>query len=170
MSRAYLIEGPVAAGKSTFSEGLSQKIGAPHFNLDAWMTKLFRPDRPATGTMEWYIERKERCIEQIWDIALRVLNSKCDVILELGLIQREGRRAMYERIEESGHKFLVYVLDAPREERRERVRHRNFEKGSTFSMEVSDEVFEIASNMWEEPDSIECAEQEIVFVSHTTAG
>ena len=133
------------------------------------MTQLFQPDRPAGGSIEWYIARKDRCLEQIWDVALRMLNTNCDVILELGLIQGESRRAMYQRIEESGHKVLVYVLDAPREERRERVRYRNLEKGSTFSMAVSDEIFEMASNMWEEPDEIECTEQEVIFKTHTTA-
>ncbi len=164
LAKVYLIEGPVGAGKSTFSEGLSQKMNAPHINLDSWLSRLFVPDRPATGVMEWYVERKDRCIGQIWDVALRILDSRCDVVLELGLLQPENRRAMYQRIEESGHKLMIYVLNAPREERRDRVRYRNVEKGSTFSMEVSDEIFELASDMWEEPDDIECEEQEIIFV------
>ena len=166
MATVYLIEGPVGAGKSTFSKDLSQKINAPHMNLDSWMAELFRPDRPATGAIDWYIERKQRCIEQIWDVALRTLNTNCDVILELGLIQRDSRRAMYERIEESGHKILLYVLDASKEERRERVRSRNINKGETFSMEVPDAIFEIASDMWEEPDDSEYDKQEVIWVGH----
>lgn len=169
MAKVILIEGPVGAGKSTFSEDLSQKVDAPHINLDSWMARLFRPDRPVTGTIEWYVERKKRCVEQIWDVALQVLNSKCDVILELGLVQSESRREMYERIKESGHEVLVYVLDAPREERKERVRYRNLNKGSTYSMEVPDEIFEIASDMWEEPIDIECEEQDVIFVPQSTA-
>ena len=165
MAKVILVEGPVGAGKSTFSEDLSQKINASHINMDSWMAKLFRPDRPTTAVIEWYVERKERCVEQIWDVALRVLDSKCDVILELGLVQSESRRRMYQRIKESGHEILVYVLDGPREERKERVRNRNLNKGSTFSMEVPDEIFEIASNMWEEPNDIECEEQEVIFVT-----
>lgn len=169
MAKVILVEGPVGSGKSTFSENLSQKIDAPHINLDSWMARLFRPDRPAAAVIDWYVERKERCIEQIWDVALRILNSKCDVILELGLIQSERRREMYTRIKESGHEVRVYVLDGPREERKERVRKRNLNKGSTFSMEVSDEIFEIASDMWEEPNDIECGEQEVIFVPISTA-
>lgn len=165
MSKIYLVEGPVGAGKSTYSEGLSQRIKAPHLNLDSWMARLFRPDRPATGTIEWYVERKERCIEQIWDVALGTLESGCDVILELGLVQYASRQAMYKRAEESGHNIVVYVLDAPRQERRERVRSRNIEKGNTFSMEIPDAIFEIASDMWEEPNDIECDKYEVIFVS-----
>ena len=169
MSKVFLIEGPVGAGKSTFSNYLSQQINAPHINLDSWMARLFRPDRPSTGIIEWYVERKERCVDQIWDVALRVLNSGCDVILELGLIQLESRQAMYERIKDSGHEILVYVLDAPREERRERVRNRNLIELSTFSMVVPDEIFEMASNLWEEPNDAECEDQEVIFIPQSTA-
>lgn len=35
----YLIEGPVGAGKSTFSKDLSQKIGAPYMSLGWFSTK-----------------------------------------------------------------------------------------------------------------------------------
>ena len=120
----------------------------------------------SSGVMRWYVERKERCIEQIWLVAKSILNANRDVILELGLIQRSSRQSMYARASDSGHELLVYVLDAPKDVRRERVRLRNLEKGTTYSMEVSDEVFEIASSMWEEPGDAECSEQAIEFVEH----
>ncbi|MEJ2681019.1 MAG: AAA family ATPase, partial [Gammaproteobacteria bacterium] len=85
MSKIYLVEGPVGSGKSTFAEQQALEINAPHINLDSWMVNLFRPDRPTSGTMEWYIERKERCIEQIWLVAKSILDANFDVILELGL-------------------------------------------------------------------------------------
>ncbi|MEP1742542.1 MAG: ATP-binding protein [Kangiellaceae bacterium] len=169
MATVILVEGPVGAGKSTFSEDLSHKVAAPHINLDSWMARLYRPDRPTTSVIEWYVERKERCIGQVWDVAFRILNCKCNVILELGLVQSKRRREMYERIKGSGHEVLVYVLDCPREVRKERVRNRNLNKGSTFSMEVPDEIFEIASDMWEEPNDIECEEQQVIFVPQSTA-
>lgn len=165
MSKIYLVEGPVGSGKSTYSEQLSLQTSAPNISLDTWMVNLFRPDRPSSGVTEWYVERKERCIEQIWDVARKILDASCDVILELGLIHVSSRRAMYARVSETDHELVVYMLDAPKEVRRERVRQRNLEKGATFSMEVSDEVFEMASNMWEEPDDVECREHRIEFVA-----
>ena len=169
MSKIYLVEGPVGSGKSTYSEQLSLQTSAPNISLDTWMVNLFRPDRPSSGVTEWYVERKERCIEQIWDVARKILDASCDVILELGLIHASSRRAMYARVSETGHELVVYVLDAPKEVRRERVRQRNLEKGATFSMEVPDDVFEMASNMWENPDEVECREQNIVFVATSPA-
>jgi len=165
LSKVFLIEGPVGAGKSTFSIDLSQKVNAPHINLDSWMVKLFRPDRPSKNIIEWYGVRKERCVDQIWDVALRILNTGCDVILELGLIHAQSRQTMYRCIKDSGHEILIYVLDASKEERRERVRNRNLHRGQTFSMEVSEDVFETASNMWEKPGDAECEHQEVIFVS-----
>lgn len=166
MAKIYFIEGPVGAGKSTFATNLSQEKHAPHLNLDAWMTTLFRADRPSTNLVAWYTERKERCIAQIWETARKILDANCDVILELGLIQRENRYAMYKRVQECRYDSLVYVLDVPRDIRWDRVQKRNAEKGDTFSMEVSREVFEFASNMWEAPDPIEVNEQNIEFISY----
>lgn len=164
MTCLYLIEGPVGAGKSTFAQHLSREIAAPHLNLDAWMARLFRPDRPDTDVMTWYVARKARCIEQIWEVATAMLDTGHPVVLELGLIQRDSRYAFYERVARSGHALQVCLLDAPISVRHDRVRCRNLEQGSTYAMDVSDEVFELASALWEAPDAAERAAQKIVFV------
>ena len=51
----------------------------------------------------------------------------------------------------------------PRKERLRRVQARNVERGETFAMEVSDEVFAMASDMWEPVDGVEIAGRNIVF-------
>lgn len=155
MPAIYIIEGPVGSGKSTFCYELSNKVRAPHFNLDAWMVRLFRPDRPNTGVFEWYSERKQRCILQIWDIAKKTLESGCSVILELGLIRSEDRINFYQMAQGTGHPLEIFVLDVSRNIRRERVRKRNVEQGPSFSMEVPDHIFELASDMWEAPSEKE---------------
>ena len=68
MSKIYLIEGPVGSGKSTLASKLSNEFSAPRLILDKWMTILFSPDRPDSDFIGWYLERKDRCIEQIWDV------------------------------------------------------------------------------------------------------
>jgi predicted kinase len=113
----------------------------------------------------WYLERKDRCTEVIWNAAQRIVAVGTDVVLELGLIQRQSREAFYKRSEASGLSLSVYVLDAPREVRRERVRRRNGEKGHTLSMVVPDHVFNIASDMWEAPDEDEIRMRAIRCIS-----
>jgi predicted kinase len=164
MPTVHLIEGPVGAGKSTYAMALASRCGTTHIALDAWFAVLFSPDRPAQDFIPWYIERKERLLNVIWSHAGHLLNTGCDVVLELGLIQQAPRVEFCRRVLGEGHDLVLHVLDAPLEVRRKRVRNRNEEKGATFSMVVPDHVFDLASKLWQPPDEIECAEFTVSFV------
>ncbi|NMV36417.1 AAA family ATPase [Ralstonia insidiosa] len=155
MPTIHLVEGPVGAGKTTYVASLRQQYHAPSLILDAWFAKLFSPDRPAEGLLSWYVERKERCLSQIWATACDILEAGHDVILELGLVEKASRQHFYARVEDTGYPLTIHVLDAPRDVRRERVRTRNREKGATFAMEVPDAFFEMASDRWEPLDDLE---------------
>jgi hypothetical protein len=61
--------------------------------------------------------------------------------------------------------LALYLLVASREVRRERVMRRNVEKGPTFSMVVPAPFFEMASDVWEEPDELEITEHRIKTIS-----
>ena len=155
MPTIHLVEGPVGAGKSTHAAGLSRQFNAPRLILDEWMVVLFRPDRPQHEFMTWYENRKHRCIEQIWRVAGDILDTGSDVVLELGLVQQVLREDFYQRVDATGFDLQVWVVDAPREVRRERVRARNREQGATYQMEVSDEIFDLADAAWQPPDDRE---------------
>lgn len=165
MPKIYLIEGPVGAGKSTFAASLATRVSGLHIALDAWFVQLFSPDRPSTEIMPWYIERKARLLDHIWNHAQAVLACGTPPVLELGLVQRRSREDIYERAHEARVELALYLLVASREVRRERVMRRNIEKGPTFSMVVSAPFFEMASDLWEEPDELEIAENRIERVS-----
>ena len=161
----HLIIGPVGAGKSTFARKLAQQQRAVLLVLDDWMAQLYGADeRPATGRIEWYLERRDRCLEQIWKLTTALCEVGTRVVLEIGLIRRAEREAFYRRVEDAGHDLTVYVLDAPREVRRERVMRRNEERGETFAQVVPLEFFELASDMWEPPDDDEASERSIRHV------
>lgn len=156
MTQLHLIIGPVGAGKSTYARTLTAKHGAVMLVLDDWMARLYGADaRPPTGRIEWYVERRDRCLAQIWDVTERIVEAGASVVLEVGLIQRAEREAFYAQVDAAGYELAVYVVDAPRDVRRERVRKRNEEKGATFHTVVSLEFFELASDMWQEPDAEE---------------
>jgi len=169
MPKVHVIEGPVGAGKSTFAASLAPRTNGVHIALDEWFARLFSPDRPGGAIVPWYLERKERLLELIWDHSRRILVAGTDVILEIGLIQRQQRVQFCDRIRSDGFDLVLYILDEPRDMRRQRVQLRNTEKGSTFSMVVPDHVFEVASDMWEAPDDIERSEIAIEYVSSTNA-
>ena len=165
MPKVHLVEGPVGAGKSTYASTLVRQTNGVHVALDAWFAALFSPDRPQSDFIPWYVERKDRLLALIWSHSRRILASGTDVILELGLIQRQSRGTFCREIQDEGFELVVHVLDAPLDVRRERVRRRNAEKGSTFAMVVPDHVFEMASQLWEAPDDDECSEYPVNFVS-----
>lgn len=165
MATIHLVEGPVGAGKSTFAARLALSRGAPHLNLDEWMATLFSPDRPGDGFMPWYAERKDRCIRQIWDVTCELLDHGISAVLELGLVRAADRAGFYARVDATDYEMRVYLLDAPLERRRQRVRERNRQRTGTFRMEVSEEVFDLANGFWEEPSEVECRERHIELVS-----
>ncbi|XOV83114.1 MAG: AAA family ATPase [bacterium] len=160
----FLIEGPVGAGKSTYARHLAERHKALHLNLDEWMVVLFRPDRPEADFLQWYTNRKDRCIEQIWATALKCNQMDIAVVLELGLVQQADRIAFYDRATDAGIDLQVMVLDAPREERMARVQKRNLEQGDTFQMLVSDEIFAIADAAWQAPDDREFQQRCITMI------
>lgn len=157
MAKIILIEGPVGAGKTRFALQLMAKNNAVRFALDEWMATLFSPDRPSLPERipEWYLQRKQRCLDLIWNMSSEILDSGNDVLLELGLIRRIDREAFFERIQ--SYQVQLFVLDAPRSVRRERVKNRNMERGATFAMDVPDAMFEFANSLWEPLDDTEYA-------------
>lgn len=170
MPRIHLLEGPVGAGKSTFARHLTARHAAPILVLDDWMATLFGPDRPAESVpmparVRWYMERKARCLDQLWKVASGVLDAGSDVVLELGLVQAHARQSFYGWVDAGAYDLTVYVLDAPREVRRARVQARNRARGETWSMDVSDAFFDHASDLWEPPDATECADRDVQFVN-----
>lgn len=167
MSSVYLVEGPVGAGKSTYARELARRTRGVHFALDAWFATLFSPDRPPGAFSPlWYVERKQRLLDAIWNQGREIAATGTDVILELGLIQRAPRRAFCERVQAEGFDVVMQVLDAAPDVRLARVRRRNTEQGETFAMVVTDEMFERASGLWEPPDDLECEMCRVEFIQH----
>jgi predicted permease len=108
------------------------------------------------------VERAVLCAYQIWSVAQPILDAGVSVVLEIGLLQRHQRESFYGRV--TGRELTIHVLDAAREVRRARVEQRNRTQGATFSMVVPPAVFELASDLWEPPDALECEERDVRFV------
>lgn len=163
-AHVHLVVGPVGSGKSTFARGLARRERAARLNLDEWMTRLFTPDRPSSGVIEWYRERAARCVDQIWSLSQALLEIGTPLVLEIGLISRAERARFYERVDECGYGLTIHVVDAPRELRRVRVAERNAQRGDTFCMVVPPEIFELASDLWEPLNDAEQAGRDVCVV------
>lgn len=147
----HLLVGPAGSGKTTYARQRIVHSPAMFLDVDTCMVRLFRDDpRPAESVMAWYLDRRERCRGLLWDVALSALRCGTDVFLEFGLLQRVEREAFYERARAEDLAFVVYVFDAPRAVRRERVANRNRSPGD-YTQIVPPEFFERASDAWEPP-------------------
>ena len=153
--RLHLIVGPVGAGKSTFARKLAARRQAIFFDLDSWMVRLYGQDvRPTENVIGWYLERRERVRGLLWATSLDVIATGTDVLLEAGLVSLAERQAFYEKAQDEDIELTVYLVDAPREVRRERVMARNA-AAVEHTQIVPIEFFEKASDAWEPPSSAE---------------
>ncbi len=151
MTQVHLLLGPVGAGKSTLAQALVREHGAVWLELDAWMARLFRADRPDddAALATWYSERAARCEAQIWATAEGIVAVGTPVVLELGLLERRLRERVVRRVERAGWSMTVHIVRTPRDLRWERVVGRNRDGGGTAGRIVSEAIFAIASDRWE---------------------
>ena len=159
-----MLIGPVGAGKTTYARARVARSPMVLFDLDAWMVRLFGADpRPPGDVVTWYLERRDRCRKLIWDLTLNVVDCAGDVLLEIGLVGKQERAAFYEQVRAERLELRVYLVDAPRDVRRERVAQRNRSPGP-FTQIVPPEFFERASDAWEPPSESEHVDWGIVDV------
>lgn len=150
-----LIVGPVGAGKTTFARQHVAREGGVFLDLDSWMVRLYGKDtRPNENVLAWYLERRERCRMLLWDISLDIVGSGTDVFLELGLVSAIERQAFYSKARDADLELTVYLADASRDVRRQRVIQRNNSAGQHTQV-VPLEFFERASDAWEPPSEDE---------------
>jgi len=160
----HLLIGPVGAGKTTYGRRQAAQAGAVFLDLDTWMVRLFGADsRPQENVLAWYLERRDRVRELLWDLTLDLLRSGLEIFLELGLVTTAEREAFYERARAEELPLRVYLVDAPRDLRRQRVAQRNQAPGE-FTQRVPLEHFERASDLWQPPSETERAAHAILDV------
>ncbi len=160
----HLICGSTGAGKSTYAKMLSNDIGAIHFSVDDWMTSLFGPDLENPMDWKWISERALRCENQIISTACALAESGVSSILEIGLQQSNKRAEVVSTVTKSGCTLQTHFLDVDASERWRRVQQRNTEKGETFRLEVTRDMFDFFEAMWESP-----SESELISFKHVKA-
>lgn len=153
----HLVCGPCGTGKTTYAIALAARLGGVRFSIDEWMTTLFWMDAPRPIEFAWAMERVNRCEAQIWSMALQVAGNGTAAVLDLGLLQRAHRRKLLDLAAAACLGATVHVLELPAAERWQRVERRNREKGETYSLQVTRELFDFVETMWEPPGDDEGA-------------
>lgn len=153
----HLVCGSTGAGKTTFSMRLAREQGALRLSIDEWMVTLFGPDQPEPIEFSWMMERIGRCEAQMWAMAVQAAERGMGSVIDCGLTRADHRRKFADLAREAGLPVVLHHLDTPVEERWRRVERRNAEKGETFRLEVTRQMFDFIEGMWEAPDEGEMA-------------
>ncbi|WP_417320794.1 AAA family ATPase [Emcibacter sp.] len=151
----HLVAGSTGAGKTTYSLNLCKKLDAIHFAIDEWMSALFWMDSPDPINHSWAMDRIGRCEAQIWSMVTRLAARGVPVVLDLGFTRRDHRKKFADLARKAGFPLQLHFVDVPAEERWRRVQKRNTEKGDTYAMEVTREMFDFMEKIWEAPDTAE---------------
>ena len=149
----HLITGGTGAGKTTYALWLADEIDGVRFSIDDWMTTLFWMDSPDPISFEWAMTRINRTETQMWDMAEQVLSRGTPVIFDLGFTKFAHREKFRALAKTRDITAKLHWVDITPEERWRRVEARNAEKGETFAMHVSEDMFAFMENEWESPES-----------------
>ncbi len=155
----HLICGSTGSGKTTYARELTERIGGVRFSIDEWMSTLFWMDTPKPLEAAWSMQRVERCLSQVWDVARQVASRGIACVMDLGFTQASVRHRFYRLAAESGLFLQLHVLDAPAAERWRRIETRNREKGASYNLpfDVNREMFDFVERLWEPPTEEEIA-------------
>jgi len=149
MANVFLVFGNAGAGKSTFASTLAVKEDAYIFTIDEWMRNLFMMDMPTPPSYEWALERVCRAETQILQEAKKLNARGIPVILDIGFFSFQQRDRVRAFCRAQGMDVVQYFLDVDKATRWQRIEQRNVEKGETFNIHVSEQVFEFCETIFE---------------------
>lgn len=150
--KIFLVTGGTGAGKTTYARKLSADIGAVRFSIDDWMTTLFWMDSPDPISFDWAMTRITRVENQMWEVAQQILATNTDVIFDLGFTKQQHRQKFRDLASSINIEAALHWVDISKDERWSRVQSRNAEKGETFAMTVTSDMFSFMESEWETPE------------------
>jgi predicted kinase len=147
----HIICGPLGAGKTTLARRIAKSHHALRFSLDEWVMQLFGSEAPQPMVFEWWDDHCKRCSTRIWSVAKQALALGVDVVLDCGFPALAQRNEYRTLALQAGAAVHLHIVDADRALRADRVRSRNRERGETFALFVTDDMFEGSESWWEPP-------------------
>ncbi|MHA7239110.1 AAA family ATPase [Arthrobacter sp. TMS1-12-1] len=103
----HLLCGLNGAGKTTLARELEDEIPAVRFTLDEWMLRCF-PDLAFDS--DEYGRKAEECKDLMWEVALQVLRTGSDVILDWNQWNRQRRAFWRDRAVQAGYSMCLHYI------------------------------------------------------------
>jgi len=123
-------------------------------------------DAPEEGaTFDWAMTRIGRSETLIRQMAEQALAQGVSVILDLGFTKVEHRQSFAQWGRSLGYACELHWVDISAQERWNRVQSRNREKGESFAMEVTREMFDFMEGEWETPLEPDWGNSQLVIIS-----
>ncbi|MDJ0629266.1 MAG: ATP-binding protein [Rhodobacter sp.] len=160
-----MITGLTGAGKSTYAERLRRDLRGVRFSIDDWNARLFFMDRSPASDFEWFYERVQRSCAQMRDTAEQVLEAGRPVVFDCGFTDRTERTVFYDWAAGRGEAVALHFLDVDIHTRWARVQRRNAEKGDTFALHVTREMFDFMQTIWQPPQPDELQDHGIDLIA-----
>ena len=165
----HLICGPMGAGKTRLAHKLAKQHNAIRFSEDEWLNQLFVADapvgllaQPAEEIAAWASERYQRCRGQISLVFKQLLAQNINIVLDGAAANQEQRNLIRKKAKESKTGFQLYYVDSSRELRKQRVKARNIDQGETYSLEVTDSMFDLMEVFFEPPVAEELSQALVI--------
>ncbi|HTV23273.1 MAG TPA: ATP-binding protein [Polyangiaceae bacterium] len=160
MPTVHILSGLIGSGKSTLARRLERELPALRVSLDEWVVGLFGAEMPDPLTGEWWSDRCGRCARFAYGVARQALAAGVDVVLDCGFLERWQRDEARAWAAAAGAGTKLYLVRTATSVRRTRIERRNLERGETFSLVVTDAMFDALP--WEPPGDDELAGGSII--------
>lgn len=109
MPTLSIIQGFIAAGKTTFAEKSAAETGAVVLNADRWVTEHYTEKDYSADWDKCYSD----AVDALWRVAEEKIRAGQDVIMDLGFWSRASRVHARQKAKEWGCAFCHYYLDTP---------------------------------------------------------
>ncbi|NCT91870.1 ATP-binding protein [Cellulomonas sp. APG4] len=156
----HLLAGLNGAGKTTHARRLEAEGPAVRFTLDEWMLRL----HGLSYEDPRYPELSERCRRLIWDVALQVLATGTDVVLDWNLWSRDRRERWRDEALSAGYRPVLHHVAVPLETALGRAEHRRCAGDETSHALTAEGVRHLA-RLFEPPTADEGLEIRVVSPS-----
>lgn len=103
----HLLCGLNGAGKTTLARELEDELPGVRFTLDEWMLRCF-PELPYDS--DEYGSKAEQCKDLMWDVALQVLRTGSDVILDWNQWSQQRRAFWRDRAVQAGYSVSLHYI------------------------------------------------------------
>ena len=151
----HLLCGPTASGKTRLAKKIESERGAIRFSIDERMAPPHFPGQRDDRLIGQLIEDTHPVFLEILKESHQQLASGKEVVLDVGTFNRSTRDLIRSWATGIGQPLILYYLSVSREIRLERLRQRNECRGSDYSFEVPQWVFDLIDQVFEAPTADE---------------